>query len=376
MSLAEDPNAFPKIDVKLTHHSYPIYIGVYLGQLIQETAQALALQKCPFVVVTDENVARVQAELFETTLADSQRLVLPAGEGTKSMDQLEAVYDFLVESGMDRSGSILAVGGGVIGDLCGFAAASFLRGIGFYLLPTTLLAMVDSAVGGKTGINLPQGKNLVGAFYQPQAVYIDVNLLKTLPQREFAAGMAEVIKYGLLADKELWEQLNSLKEPLSPVHPDLPSVIQKCCQIKTSIVEADEREQASSGGRALLNLGHTFAHALEATAGYGQYLHGEAVSIGLVLAAKLSQLMGWLKQPDVDAIRNLLLRYGLPVQLRSPLSINNLLEAMQRDKKVKQGHIKFILMHTIGEAITCDGIQLEQTRLLWEGVGAINDSET
>ena len=376
MSLAEDPNAFPKIDVKLTHHSYPIYIGVYLGQLIQETAQALALQKCPFVVVTDQNVARVQAELFETTLADSQRLVLPAGEGTKSMDQLEAVYDFLVESGMDRSGSILAVGGGVIGDLCGFAAASFLRGIGFYLLPTTLLAMVDSAVGGKTGINLPQGKNLVGAFYQPQAVYIDVNLLKTLPQREFAAGMAEVIKYGLLADKELWEQLNSLKEPLSPVHPDLPSVIQKCCQIKTSIVEADEREQASSGGRALLNLGHTFAHALEATAGYGQYLHGEAVSIGLVLAAKLSQLMGWLKQPDVDAIRNLLLRYGLPVQLRSPLSINNLLEAMQRDKKVKQGHIKFILMHTIGEAITCDGIQLEQTRLLWEGVGAINDSET
>ena len=376
MSLAEDPNAFPKIDVKLTHHSYPIYIGVYLGQLIQETAQALALQKCPFVVVTDENVARVQAELFETTLADSQRLVLPAGEGTKSMDQLEAVYDFLVESGMDRSGSILAVGGGVIGDLCGFAAASFLRGIGFYLLPTTLLAMVDSAVGGKTGINLPQGKNLVGAFYQPQAVYIDVNLLKTLPQREFAAGMAEVIKYGLLADKELWEQLNSLKEPLSPVHPGLPSVIQKCCQIKTSIVEADEREQASSGGRALLNLGHTFAHALEATAGYGQYLHGEAVSIGLVLAAKLSQLMGWLKQPDVDAIRNLLLRYGLPVQLRSPLSINNLLEAMQRDKKVKQGHIKFILMHTIGEAITCDGIQLEQTRLLWEGVGAINDRET
>ena len=295
---------------------------------------------------------------------------IPSGEGSKCFSQLEACCDFLAQQRIDRSGALFAVGGGVTGDLAGFAAAAFLRGIDFFQVPTTLLSMVDSSVGGKTGINLRAGKNLVGAFHQPCAVFADVDTLQTLPPREFSAGMAEVIKHGLLADRGLFERLEALTEPLSPVHPELGAIVRANCAIKAGVVQADERETAASGGRALLNLGHTFGHAIEAVAGYGQYLHGEAIGIGLVLAARLSEERGSLTSNGVNRIRELIGRYALPVSLRAPLSLNALISAMARDKKVRQGQLKFVALAEIGRAETVMDVSVELVEKLWREVGA------
>jgi 3-dehydroquinate synthase len=264
---------------------------------------------------------------------------------------------------------VFAVGGGVIGDLAGFAAASYLRGIGYFQVPTTLLAMVDSSVGGKTGINLRAGKNLAGAFHQPRCVFVATELLGTLPPREFAAGAAEVIKYGLLGDAALFGRLE--RSPLTVASSDLPAVIRRCCELKARIVEADERELAPQGGRALLNLGHTFGHAIEQVTGYGRYLHGEAVAVGLAAAARLSWQLGGLDAADVARIESALVAHALPVRLMEPLSLSGLLAAMTRDKKVRAGLPRFVVLAHIGEAVTRDGIAAAAVESAWRDVGAV-----
>lgn len=362
--------ALHTLQVETARRQYRIHIGRGLAPLIREQVDALGEQRRPAAIIVDASVAREQAEFLAAAFGDIPRLEIPSGEGSKCFSQLEACCDFLAQQRIDRSGALFAVGGGVTGDLAGFAAAAFLRGIDFFQVPTTLLSMVDSSVGGKTGINLRAGKNLVGAFHQPCAVFADIDTLKTLPSREFSAGMAEVIKHGLLADRQLFERLENLVEPLSPVHPELGAVVRTNCTIKAGVVQADEQETAASGGRALLNLGHTFGHAIEAVAGYGQYLHGEAISVGLVLAARLSEERGSLPSDAVNRIRNLIGRYALPVSLREPLPLNELISAMTRDKKVRQGRLKFVALAEIGRAETIADVPVELVEKLWREAGA------
>ena len=353
------------LEVKTAGTEYPIYIGQHIGPSLRAFVDGKINDDFRVCVVTDRNFADEQSPFMETVFAGCPVLTLPAGETTKDATYLERIYSFLADNKMDRSGYVIAVGGGVIGDIVGFAAASYLRGIKFVQMPTTLLAMVDSSVGGKTGINIPQGKNLVGAFYQPEAVYISTELLKTLPAREFSAGMAEVIKYGLLGDAPLFEKLETLGR-LNADHPELPGVIEACCQNKADVVAADEKETAKEGGRALLNLGHTFAHAIEKVAGYGVYLHGEAVAIGMVLAARLSEKLGHIDKDVEQRIIDLLLRYELPVYLEHPLDTQKLSEAMLSDKKVLRGKLRFVVMHAIGDSRTQGEIDLELVEEIFE----------
>jgi 3-dehydroquinate synthase len=263
---------------------------------------------------------------------------------------------------------LFAVGGGVIGDLGGFAAATYLRGIDFYQIPTTLLAMVDSSVGGKTGINITAGKNLVGAFHQPRGVFISTDLLATLPAREFAAGMAEIIKYGILGDAELFKHLEAT--PLTASDARLADVIRRCCALKARIVEADERETAKDGGRALLNLGHTFGHAIENVAGYGVYLHGEAVAIGLCAAARLSQKLGYVQPTEVTRVERVVAAHGLPIRLRAPIAYADLHAAMTRDKKVRAGGLRFVVISQLGTAATKSDVAPALVETSFRDVGA------
>jgi 3-dehydroquinate synthase len=360
------------LNVNLPGREYPIFIGNGLAATaIAERVHEDLSEKRRIAVITDVHVAAAQPQFLETAFGDLPMCILPAGEPTKCFAELARCCEFLASSGLDRHGRVFAVGGGVIGDLAGFAAASYQRGIGFYQVPTSLLAMVDSSVGGKTGINLPAGKNLVGAFHQPLAVYADVQTLQSLPSREFSAGMAEIIKHGLLADGELFEQLESM-EVLTPESPELASVIRRNCGIKASVVLADEREEAVSGGRALLNLGHTFGHAIEAVAGYGEYLHGEAIAVGLVLAARLSAGMGRVPESVAARIERLLQRYGLPVRLRAPLSVQSLIEAARRDKKVRLGSLRYVVLEAIGRAVVASDIEESSVADLWRESGAVD----
>lgn len=355
--------------VQLKERSYPILVGYDLSSAISQKLSELKSESKDIVAITDEKCAELLASFLKTVFKAIPLLVLPTGETTKSIHYLEKVYCFLAKNRIDRKGGLFVIGGGVIGDLGGFAAASFLRGIDFYALPTTLLAMVDSSVGGKTGVNLPEGKNLVGSFYQPRGIFAATSLLKTLPSNEFAAGMAEVIKYGLLADASLFNDLKN-EAALTPEHPDLISVIQRCCKIKADIVQADEKETASSGGRALLNLGHTFAHAIEKVAGYGAYLHGEAVSIGLVLAAQFSQDLGYVNEDTVESVKDVLKKYHLPIVLRTPLPVTDLIEAILHDKKVQSGKVRFVVLKSIGQAVTTATIDPKVIIPLWLKNGA------
>lgn len=357
------------IDVQLGDRSYPITCGRNLADSVARQVRDVQEAGCPVALAVDQEVARVQSPFLEKAFSGIPQLTLPSGESTKSLAHFGEILDFLTEVPLDRTGLLFVAGGGVVGDLGGFAAAAYLRGISFHLIPTTLLSMVDSSVGGKTGINLRAGKNLVGAFHQPAAVTIDVDFLNTLPEREFAAGMAEVVKYGLLGKRALFEKLEA-ETVLHPGHPALEAIIRDCCRQKALVVQADERETAASGGRALLNLGHTFAHAVEAVAGYGHYLHGEAVGLGLVLAARLSQNRGWLEAPDVARVERLVERYQLPVTLREPLSVNDLLTAMKRDKKAKFGKLRFVALRSLGEAVTTDAVSEMTIRNLWKSAGA------
>ncbi len=357
------------LTVNLNERSYLITLGKALGAEIRGEVNRLRDEGRKVVVLTDEHLATRQADFLSEAVGECPRLVVKAGEATKSLEVLGRVWDFLAAEKVDRGGVLIAVGGGVIGDLGGFAAASYLRGIDFYQVPTTLLAMVDSSVGGKTGINLTAGKNLVGAFHQPKRVFIATDLLQTLSSREFAAGMAEVIKYGLLYDAALFADLE--KEALTVNSEALPAVVRRCCEIKAKIVEDDERETAKEGGRALLNLGHTFGHAIEQVAGYGIYLHGEAIGIGLSAAARLSAKLGHLSDAEVQRVDATVAAHGLPVRLREPLALTDLMNAVARDKKVRAGLPRFVVMTELGRTITHDGVESAMAEACFREVGAV-----
>lgn len=359
------------LSVNLGERSYSISIGSNLRDAIRIRVSELRQAGRKVAVLTDRTIAARQAEALLAMFGDAPVLAVAAGEETKSVTELGRVLEFLAAQGLDRTGVLWTVGGGVIGDLGGFAAASYLRGIEFFQVPTTLLAMVDSSVGGKTGINLAAGKNLAGAFHQPRGVFIDTDFLATLPAREFAAGAAEIIKYGLLADAALFAELE--RAPLTPASTNLAAVIRRCCELKAKIVEADERELAADGGRALLNLGHTFGHAIERVAGYGTYLHGEAVAIGLGAAALLSQKLGSLSNVDVARIEAVCSAHALPIRLRAPLAVPALLDAMARDKKVRAGLPRFVVLEKIGQATTrSDGITPAMVTECFREVGAVD----
>jgi 3-dehydroquinate synthase len=356
------------LTVNLGDRSYSIRFGADLRSEVKSEVERIVASGRKVAVLTDANVLRAQGSNWNGVFGPAGTYVVAPGEEAKSLSGLGEVLDFLAEQKLDRGGVLFVLGGGVVGDLGGFAAATWLRGIDFVQVPTTLLAMVDSSVGGKTGINIAAGKNLVGAFHQPRGVFIATEVLATLPSREFAAGMAEVIKYGLLGDEALFAQLE--RQPLTANAPDLASVIRRCCALKAKIVEGDERETAKSGGRALLNLGHTFGHAIENVAGYGAYLHGEAVAIGLVAAADLSRRLGYIADRDVARVERMLAAHQLPVRLRSPLAYADLFAAMTRDKKVRAGGLRFVILRKLGEAATQGDLANDLIEESFRAVGA------
>jgi len=331
------------LTVPLGERSYPIVVGA--GLLGEAGGLAARLRGPDAVVVTNDVVGPLYLDAARAGLGE--RLagvhVLPDGEAHKHLEHVAAIIDTLVESGANRDTTVVALGGGVVGDMAGFAAACYQRGVDFIQLPTTLLAQVDSSVGGKTGVNHPRGKNLIGAFHQPTFVLIDLDTLDTLPDRELAAGLAEVIKYGLLGDAEFFAWLEGNVAALRRRDkPALQQAVRRCCEMKAAIVAADERE---AGRRALLNLGHTFGHAIESVTGYGEWLHGEAVAAGMLMAARASGL----GEPDMQRIRTLLSGAGLPVA-PPPVGAARLREAMQLDKKVQAGRLRLVLLHSIGQA--------------------------
>ncbi len=357
-----------RIDLRLGKRGYPILIGPgLLGQaeLLREHAGAAKL-----LVVTDEVVAPLWLPRLEQGLAGRPfaSCVLPGGESQKTLGNVAAIIDALVAARLNRDGLVLALGGGVIGDIAGFAAASYQRGIAFVQLPTTLLAQVDSAVGGKTGVNHPGGKNLIGAFHQPNAVITDTDTLSTLPDRELRAGFAEIVKAALVADAAFFEWLESNAARVLVRNADaLEHAIRRACEIKAAIVAEDEREE---GRRAVLNLGHSFGHAIETGAGYGRVLHGEAVAAGMVLAAELSARLGRLPGADALRVRELLSRSGLPVD-PPRLGRAKMLELMGMDKKVAGGRLRLILLDAIGKpVVSADYAQDTLETLLEERAGA------
>ena len=342
------------LTVALDQRSYPIYIGP--GLLARAELIADRLPQHRAVVVSNTTVAPLYADALERALrtcdVETVRITLPDGEQYKDAATLGRIFDALLENRCERRTALIALGGGVIGDLTGFAAAVFQRGVPFVQVPTTLLAQVDSSVGGKTAINHPLGKNMIGAFYQPLAVVSDTDTLESLPPRELAAGIAEVVKYGAIRDAAFFRWLEDNMDRLVRREAEaLTYAIERSCAIKAEIVAGDERE---TGDRALLNYGHTFGHAIETAMGYGQWLHGEAVAAGMVLAAQLSQRLGLLGENDAARIERLLARAGLPV--RAPaLGVERYLELMGHDKKVQGGRIRFVLLRTLGEAfVTAD----------------------
>lgn len=356
------------LTVDLGRRSYPISFGEDLSVDLARKLVELKAAGRKVVIVTDDAVARAQSTFLNRIAGDVPIFKVPSGEKSKSVVQLGEIWDFLATQKMDRGGVVVAFGGGVVGDLAGFAAGSYLRGVDFLQVPSTLLAMVDSSVGGKTGINLGAGKNLVGAFHQPQEVYVVTNLLQTLPDREFAAGMAEVIKYGLLGDEALFTQLEG--RPLAVDSSELAGVVRQCCAAKARIVEADEYETAKSGGRALLNLGHTFAHAIEKVAGFGVYLHGEAVAVGLAAAARLSQRLGLVEASVIERVEKVLEAHQLPVRLRESIDRGALMTAMSSDKKVRAGRLRFVVMTGVGLSETKDDVTQADVEAVWSEVGA------
>jgi 3-dehydroquinate synthase len=341
------------VHVPLAGRSYAIKIGGgLLSRLGAECAQLKPGHRC--AVITDSNAGRHFAKAAMKSLSASgfepALITVPAGEKSKRLAVVEKCHDQLATHRLERKSFIVALGGGVVGDLAGFVAATYLRGIPFVQVPTTLLAQVDSSVGGKTGVNLKAGKNLVGAFYQPRLVLCDLDTLKTLPKREFISGLAEVIKYGVIYDAILFAQLErNLPRLLDRDATALQAVIARCCEIKADVVGQDETE---SGLRAILNFGHTIGHAIENSSGYGKFLHGEAISIGQVAAARLSHKILGLPSGDVKRIESLFIQAGLPVKIRLDAARRKkLFAAMKLDKKVSGGEIKFVLAQKIGKVV-------------------------
>lgn len=359
-----------ELRVELGERSYPIRFGTGLGPIVGEQVSQWGAQGRKVAVVADETVARLHAAWLTTAFPGCPVLTVPAGEGSKTVAGLGQVLEFLATQRLDRGSVVAAVGGGVIGDLVGFAAAAFLRGVDFVQVPTTLLAMVDSSVGGKTGINLAAGKNLAGAFHQPKAVYIDTGFLATLPGREFAAGAGEIVKYGLLADAALYAEL-AARPLIEAGDARMAGIVRQCCALKAAVVQDDERETKASGGRALLNLGHTFGHAVEQVTGYKRYLHGEAVGLGLAAAARLSERLGLLAAGEAGRIEAVVVAHRLPVRLEPALELATLMTAMQRDKKVRAGKLRFVVLAAIGDAQTKDDVAIAAVEAVWREVGAV-----
>jgi 3-dehydroquinate synthase len=340
-----------RVKVELGARSYEILIGQDLFGSLGVRCKKLGLgARC--AVITDSNVAPHFGDKTLRSLEEAgfqpALITVPAGEKTKSLKWVGHCYDALAKHRLERKSFVVALGGGVVGDLAGWVAASYLRGIPFVQIPTTLLAQVDSSVGGKTGINLPAGKNLVGAFYQPRLVLCDLDTLATLPAREFSAGMAEVIKYGIIYDAPFFRRLEKEMDAALARDPAvLARIVARCCAIKADVVSQDETE---TGLRAILNFGHTIGHAIENISGYGKYLHGEAISIGQFLAAKLSHQLRGLPEKEVTRIHDLLARANLPTEIKfNNAQKKKLFEAMKLDKKVSKGEIKFVLAKKIGE---------------------------
>ena len=343
-------NSTHAVDVHLGPRSYQISIGA--GVLDKAGAVVTACCSAPHaVVVTDENVEQPHAMAVAKSLQNSKvqtdLVVLPSGESTKSIEVAEQLWKKCLEVGVNRKSIIVAVGGGVIGDLAGFIAATYARGIRFFQIPTTLLAQVDSSVGGKVGINLPEAKNMVGAFWQPSAVLIDTATLETLPTREYRAGLAEVVKYGVILDEEFFEYLERSQTEINQRKPAvLIDIIERSCQLKAKIVSEDEREE--TGLRAVLNYGHTFAHAFESVTGYGELLHGEAVSIGMLCASRLAERLGRFERQNTERQATLLQNLGLPVTV-PPVDHESVLKAFHSDKKCEGNNLRFILPSRIGK---------------------------
>ena len=344
------------LNVELGDKSYPIYIGIDL--LSMKSLFVDQIQGRQVMIVTNKTIAPLYLDKL-TSILDGfnvQSLILPDGEEFKTLETLNKVFDALLEAKFDRTSTLIALGGGVIGDITGFAAASYQRGVGFIQVPTTLLSQVDSSVGGKTGINHELGKNMIGAFYQPKAVIIDVNTLDTLSNQEFSAGMAEVIKYGLLGNADFLSMLEANIESIMARKKDLIiEVIFNCCQDKARIVELDEFEK---GKRALLNLGHTFGHGIENAFGYGNYLHGEAVSIGMVMAAKLSKDEGNLSHEETLRVESILSKADLPISINKTIDSETLITAMSLDKKSIDGKIRLVLLKSLGDSYLTDSYSL------------------
>ena len=338
------------LNVKLGDRSYPIYVGAgILDSLGQRLREAGLVGKV--AVVTNPTVAQLYLDAVHGSLDyagfEVIPILVPDGEEHKTFKSLTTIYDRLIAERCERKSSVLALGGGVIGDLAGFAAATYLRGVPYVQVPTTLLAQVDSSVGGKTGVNHDNGKNLIGAFYQPKLVLIDVNVLASLPRRELLAGLAEVIKYGIIEDPQLFRDLEKKLAKIVALDRELlQRIIVTSCSIKARIVEMDEREENQ---RAVLNFGHTIGHALEAATDYRQFLHGEAVAVGMVKAAMLSVQHGFCDQQSFERILKLITEAGLPSEMPATLSLQSVIEAMQLDKKATDGRIKFVMSEGIGK---------------------------
>ncbi|MBF6621941.1 MAG: 3-dehydroquinate synthase [Pseudomonas stutzeri] len=337
------------LDVDLGERSYPILIGEQLierGELLSPHIRGKQV-----AIVTNDTVAPLYLERLMQSLAGYAvtPVVLPDGEAYKNWETLQTIFDGLLSARHDRNTTIIALGGGVVGDMAGFAAASYQRGVDFIQMPTTLLSQVDSSVGGKTGINHPLGKNMIGAFYQPQLVLIDTSTLATLPARELSAGLAEVIKYGLICDEPFLSWLEVNIDRLRALdQAALTEAIRRSCAAKAAVVGADERE---SGIRATLNLGHTFGHAIETHQGYGVWLHGEAVAAGTVMALEMSRQLGWISADERDRCVRLLVRAGLPVVPPGDMTPDDFLRHMAVDKKVLDGQLRLVLLKRLGEAV-------------------------
>ncbi len=345
------------VRVELAERGYDIQLGAgnragIAGFLSERTPSNHA------VIITDANVDELYADGIGDHLAnegwETHILVVDAGEQAKSIDAAAELWETMLDEGADRKSVVVAVGGGVVGDLAGYVAASYARGLGFFQVPTTLLAQVDSSVGGKVGINLPAAKNMVGAFWQPLGVLVDVEVLETLPDREYRAGLAEVVKYGVILDEDFFAYLEQNVAAIDDHSPEqLTHIVQRCCRLKADVVEQDERE--TTGLRAVLNYGHTFAHAFEAASGYGSLLHGEAVATGMACAARLAQRLGRVDAAFVDRQQRLLDALKLPTKTPE-LDHGELVDLMYRDKKVEAGRLRFVLPDRFGHVELVDDV--------------------
>ncbi|MFT7404364.1 3-dehydroquinate synthase [Zhongshania sp.] len=355
------------LELDLGERSYPIFIARdLLGKADLWCKYIAGRQVC---IVTNDTIAPLYLDKLKAQLGDKEvcEVILPDGEAYKTLATLEQIFDTLIEKNHNRGTTLIALGGGVVGDMCGFAAACYQRGVQFIQIPSTLLSMVDSSVGGKTGVNHPLGKNMIGAFHQPNCVVADLSLLDTLPEREFAAGMAEVIKYGLICDAPFfgWMERN-IAGLMSRDSDLLTEAVYRSCVNKAEVVAEDERE---GGRRAILNLGHTFGHAIETAEGYGNWLHGEAVSAGMVLAMALSVELGWLSSDILNRGEKLLKIVGLPVLPPANMDVDQFLQLMGRDKKVLDGRLRLVLLKGLGESVVSSDVTKETVATVLRAAG-------